>query len=407
MPDSRQADRLHVFLCYASEDKAQVVQLYKRLSSDGLAPWLDSENILPGQNWDLEIRKAVGLSQVVLVCLSARSLSKEGYVNREIRHALDLADEKPEGSIFLIPARLEDCPVPDRLKQWQWVDLFQPDGYTRLLRALNLRAAQVNRKIVDPPAQGLKPIAIRSEESPSENPVGLVRSHPSFWEKNFKFVALLVAIFVVLGGWAGLQNAGWFSAPSALMVTFDGSADVLVGKRTDSANTPDNNENKGSCSNEVGRHDSYCVSRTSLQLTTKPPRFFKNVKTKCEGGGCPYGSDPPPFSLSADGLEATAFFDNWGSAVRVLLYADEYERVTSADCGSSTIRPIRIGESLPVTVPSRCVPIAQVQWRHSAGGPPEGSFLFGQGASPGGEVVQVGEREDLGSSVRISYMLVR
>jgi hypothetical protein len=48
---------------------------------------------------------------------------------------LDLADEQPEDKIYLIPARLEECDVPNRLARWQWVDLFDPKGYNRLLSA--------------------------------------------------------------------------------------------------------------------------------------------------------------------------------------------------------------------------------------------------------------------------------
>lgn len=62
---------------------------------------------LPGQNWDLEIGKAASKSDVVIVCLSAKSVSKEGYVQKEIRLALDMADQKPDETIFIIPARLE------------------------------------------------------------------------------------------------------------------------------------------------------------------------------------------------------------------------------------------------------------------------------------------------------------
>jgi hypothetical protein len=70
------------------------------------------------------------------VCLSKASIGKTGYVQREIRMILDLADEQPEGKIFIIPARLEACEVPDRLSRWQWVALYRPDGYERLFAAL-------------------------------------------------------------------------------------------------------------------------------------------------------------------------------------------------------------------------------------------------------------------------------
>ena len=131
-----------VFLCHASEDKSAVRRLYSRLRSDGYDPWLDEEDLLPGQDWQGEIAKAVKRSAIVVVCLSPASIAKTGYVQKEIRHALDVADEQPQGQIFLIPVRLVECEVPDRLQRWQWVDLFEPAGYDRLLKALAARGIQ-------------------------------------------------------------------------------------------------------------------------------------------------------------------------------------------------------------------------------------------------------------------------
>jgi len=137
-PLSSRCGALDVFLCYAHEDRMRVRELYQRLRQDGVTPWLDEKNLLPGHDWEREIRTAVRRSDVVLVCLSRSSVSKSGFVQKEIRIALDVADEKPEGTIFIIPARLEDCAVPDRLQRWQWVDL--PEQYEELVRALQARA---------------------------------------------------------------------------------------------------------------------------------------------------------------------------------------------------------------------------------------------------------------------------
>ena len=56
------------------------------------------------------------------------TVTKQGFVQKEIRFALDIADEHPPGRIFIIPVRLVDCDVPDRLKKWQWVSLFEDQG---------------------------------------------------------------------------------------------------------------------------------------------------------------------------------------------------------------------------------------------------------------------------------------
>jgi formylglycine-generating enzyme required for sulfatase activity len=144
---------LRVFLCHASGDKPAVRALYQRLCAEGIDAWLDEEKLLPGQDWQLEIPKAVRDSDVVIVCLSRGSITKAGYVQKEIKFALDVADEQPEGAIFLIPARLEECQVPDRLNRWQWVSLFEERGYDRLMRALQSRAGALGISI--------SPVAIR------------------------------------------------------------------------------------------------------------------------------------------------------------------------------------------------------------------------------------------------------
>jgi len=128
-----------VFLCHSSGDKEQVRALYERLTADGVPCWLDQEMLLAGQDWDREIRRAIRASRFVLACVSRESVAKTGYVQAELRRALEVADEQPEGSTFIIPVRLDDCVIPDSLGRWQWVDLFGDSGYGRLLRVLTAR----------------------------------------------------------------------------------------------------------------------------------------------------------------------------------------------------------------------------------------------------------------------------
>jgi hypothetical protein len=131
---------LRVFLCHATQDKPAVWRLHRYLKQHGVQPWLDQEDLLPGQDWQMEIPKAIDVADVIVVCLSKNSVDKEGYVQKEISFALDKALEKPEGAIFIIPAKLEECDIPRRLSRYQWVDLFREDGYQRLGLSLNKRA---------------------------------------------------------------------------------------------------------------------------------------------------------------------------------------------------------------------------------------------------------------------------
>jgi hypothetical protein len=148
---------LRIFLCHSSSDKAAVRDLSQRLKSSGLEPWLDEEKLVPGQRWRDEIPRAVRESDLVIVCLSKASVNKAGYVQREIKYALDAALEQPENSIFLIPLRLEDCEVPESLSDWQWVDYFDERGYERLRLALDYRAQALGVSIDQSPEAAESP----------------------------------------------------------------------------------------------------------------------------------------------------------------------------------------------------------------------------------------------------------
>jgi len=136
--------QVSVFLCHSFQDKAMVRRLSARLKRDGCIPWLDEEQLVGGQDWDLEIRRAVRSSDAVLVCLSRAAVAKTGYLQKEIRQALDVADERPEGRIFIIPLKLGDCDVPDRLRRWHWIDLQKRGGYRELLRSLRKAAGSTS-----------------------------------------------------------------------------------------------------------------------------------------------------------------------------------------------------------------------------------------------------------------------
>jgi len=134
---------LRVFICHASEDKTKARNLYRQLVDDGFDAWLDVDKLIPGQNWQLEIKMAVRASHAFLVLLSNKAVTKTGYVQKEIVQALDYAQEQPEGTIFIIPVRLEEVSMPQRLTHLQWVNFFDEGGYERLLRALRKREEEL------------------------------------------------------------------------------------------------------------------------------------------------------------------------------------------------------------------------------------------------------------------------
>jgi formylglycine-generating enzyme required for sulfatase activity len=157
---------LRVFLCHSSNDKPAVRELYQKLRAEPwIQPWLDEEELFPGMDWNMEIEKAVEAADAIIVCLTKNSINKEGYVQRELRIVLDFADYKPEGTLYIIPVRLEECEPPRRLRAWQYADYFEGQrerGFQRLLVSMKRRAESLGLKTETPaPKQADKPVVGR------------------------------------------------------------------------------------------------------------------------------------------------------------------------------------------------------------------------------------------------------
>lgn len=135
-------ERIRVFLCHSKGDKDFVKQLYSRLVSLGCDPWLDEEKLLPGQEWEKEIPRAIKNSHVFLVCLSKDSVTKRGFVQKEIRMALNVAEQIPEDDIFIIPIKIDPCEAPEQLVKYQWLEAYK-DGYEKLITSLARQARKL------------------------------------------------------------------------------------------------------------------------------------------------------------------------------------------------------------------------------------------------------------------------
>ena len=138
----REANRLRVFIAYATEDLATSERLFNVLRSRGYSPWLDRRRLLPGQNWPRRIEDAIANADFFIACFSSHSVKKRGGFQAEVRYALDCASRLPIDDVFLIPVRLDECRVPVRIqRETQYVDLF-PDfdgGVERVVATIEAR----------------------------------------------------------------------------------------------------------------------------------------------------------------------------------------------------------------------------------------------------------------------------
>ncbi len=140
---SQSSRLLRVFLSYSPLNLLTIRKLYRKLNKDWIDLWFDEEKLLPGQNVILEIKTAINLSDVVIICISQECVNKSGSIQKEIRYAMDISYEQPEKSIFIIPLKLNECSVPDRLTNLECVNYYEKDGVNRLIQALKYRAQEL------------------------------------------------------------------------------------------------------------------------------------------------------------------------------------------------------------------------------------------------------------------------
>lgn len=104
-----------VFICHATGDDDFVNALTAALLQQGpIDCWVDHNCIEPGQDWDVEIEKALTDTAALIVVLSKKSVASSN-VRAEWNYYLDL--RKP-----IFPVQIEPCEIPYRLRVYQILD---------------------------------------------------------------------------------------------------------------------------------------------------------------------------------------------------------------------------------------------------------------------------------------------
>jgi len=133
------AFQLNLFISYSRKDEDEAKKVYDDLTRVGLRIWFDRESLLPGQDWECEIKRAIRGSDFVILLLSNNSVDKRGYFQKEVHLAYEAYKSIPPGHIFLIPLRLSDCKTHSSLESIHYVDMF-PDwgnGIKKIVSAIH------------------------------------------------------------------------------------------------------------------------------------------------------------------------------------------------------------------------------------------------------------------------------
>lgn len=133
-----------VFISYANADQQRVIPFFESLEKYGFNVWLDCRKLKPGQNWDFEIKRALDKSSLVIAFLSETSIGRRGYVQRELKVALDKLNEKIIDDIYIIPILLdENLEIPDQLKGIQCIPAAKSDCLEQVRDALTYQIGRL------------------------------------------------------------------------------------------------------------------------------------------------------------------------------------------------------------------------------------------------------------------------
>ncbi len=129
-------DDRFIFVSYATPDLAGADAIVQLLDSAGLHTWFDKKDLCGGQDWEYEIRRKLEAASLTLICLSTHAVDRKGFFHKEMRYAVDEALKFPKDKIFIMPVRLNDCAIPDDVRRWHTLNLFEPSSSQKLLQSI-------------------------------------------------------------------------------------------------------------------------------------------------------------------------------------------------------------------------------------------------------------------------------
>ena len=127
-----------IFISYTVADRDRVTPVANMLVSQGFDVWMDHLRLKPGQNWEIEIRRALDRATIILIFISDNSVNKRGYVQKELKLAIAKAEEKDFDDIFIIPILIDvGVSVPHQIKDRQYISIDDENFSSILVDAIN------------------------------------------------------------------------------------------------------------------------------------------------------------------------------------------------------------------------------------------------------------------------------
>ena len=157
-----------IFISYTHADSASARRIADALKRAGLEPWIDQEEIGPGDSFLEKMNAGLAASAYVLLLMSAAALASR-WVNREWMSTL-----ARQGTV-LLPLLLEKCPLPPLLTDIVYID-FSNDFETGLRQLMEF--FQRESRPATAPVEGRRgPLAAANLRGCSRRELRLVAQH--------------------------------------------------------------------------------------------------------------------------------------------------------------------------------------------------------------------------------------
>jgi hypothetical protein len=134
------------------------------LTAVDIEVWRDTESLWPGQDWEIQVRRAITENSLVFIaCFSENSERREvSYQREELALAVEQMRQRSPGVSWLIPVRFSECRIPEyklgpgrTLDSLQRLDLFG-DQWDRNIARLTITVVRMlegmGRQDAGPPA---------------------------------------------------------------------------------------------------------------------------------------------------------------------------------------------------------------------------------------------------------------
>jgi TIR domain len=127
--NSTTTEKPKVFISYSHGDSSDFAkELVEGLKLGGFAPFLDSEDIAYGEDWEKRLDVLIQKADTVVFVVSPEAIKSEGW-NQEVNKTVELSKRR----LPVIFIAVSDAEIPQKLRQLQYIHF---DGVERM-RALN------------------------------------------------------------------------------------------------------------------------------------------------------------------------------------------------------------------------------------------------------------------------------